>query len=420
MRFTTEVNISRFKGLGKWEKSYGMLTPFFGEHPILFLADNLMEESTLNKLNFLLNREYNVIVVSVDHNTPIADDRITYIQLLESQYQDFVFESLNGIYQVVTNGGTSYWLAYNLSQQHEIELVKDLEDLPTMGRDIVLVQSFDGLGDQLMLIPTIKTHAMRGRAVDIYVRTPEAFANLNYIRRILTGEDYINPSRYKAIYNSSFKLSCYEEEYCCQHRIKATAECCGLRGEELVLDRPEICLTIDEIDRGRDLIQKGNGKQKIVMCFESNDIRRSYPRKMRQDLIDLFNKHFEGMDIITVGDCDFNYDHCINLVKQTTIRELFAIISQTDLAITIDSSVLHIAGALNIPNILLPSTVRGEWRSYPSTTIIEPPVSCYPCNDRENNCELFCGGFLNPQRSCLEKINQKLILREARWRLLGS
>jgi hypothetical protein len=123
MRFTTEVNISRFKGLGKWEKSYGMLAPFFGEHPILFLADNLMEESTLNKLNFLLNREYNVIVVSVDHNTPIADDRITYIHLLESQYQDFVFENLNGLYQVVTNGGTSYWLAYNLSQQHEIELV---------------------------------------------------------------------------------------------------------------------------------------------------------------------------------------------------------------------------------------------------------------------------------------------------------
>ncbi len=420
MRFTTEVNIINFRGLGKWEKSYGKLIPFIGEHPILFLTDNLMDESTLNKLNFLLNREYTVIVVSTDHYTPLADDRVTYIQLLESQYHDFTFESLSGVHQLVTNGNRSYWLGYNLSQQCEVELIKNLEDLPSVGRDAILIQSFDGLGDQLMLIPSLKTHAMRGRAVDIYVRTPEVFENLKYIRKILKGEDYINPSRYLAIYNSSFKLSCYEQEYCKQHRIRATAECCGLKRDELVRDRPEIILTEEEVFRGEELIQKSNGLKKIVISFESNDIRRSYPRKMRQDLIDLFNKHFEGINIITVGDCDFYYNHCINLVKRTNVRELFAVVAQADLVITIDSSVLHIAGAFEIPNILLPSTVCGNWRAYTSTIILEPPVKCYPCNDRESKKELFCGGFLNPLRSCLEKIDQKLIIKTARDILLGT
>lgn len=419
MRFSTEVNILHFKGLGKWEKAYGKDVPLI-EHPILFLADNLMEETALNKIQHLLNKEHQIIVVSIDHNTSVADDRITYVQLFESQYHDFSFESLSGIYQIVTSGNRSYWLGSVLARQYNLELIKDIDDLKYAGRDSILIQSFDGLGDQLMVIPTIKTHAMKGRAVDIYMRTPEIFENLKYIRRVLTGEDYINPNRYTHIYNSSFKLSCYEQEYCRQHRIKATAECCGLRGSDLVIDKPEIILTEEEIFRGQELIQKSNGLKKIVMSFESNDIRRSYPRKMRQDLIDLFNKHFEGINIIAVGDCDFCYNHCINLVKRTNIRELFAVVSQADIVITIDSSVLHIAGAFDIPNILLPSTVYGDWRAYKSTIILEPQVNCYPCNDRECRQEMYCGGFLNPLRSCLEKIDQTIILKEVRRILIGS
>ena len=409
MRFSTEVSIVTFVGTGKWEHGFGKLVPIQKESLMLF-ADNVMSDEVLRKINEALDKGYQIIVISPDTETPIADNRITYVSMRSAQYNDFNFESIDGT-QAITFGQVSYWLAKSLN----LEVIQ-VEDLPSVGKEAIFIQTFDGLGDQLMLIPSIKTHVSLGRTVDIHARNKEAFENIPYVRRIYEFEEDINSKRYLAMYNTSFKLSAYEEEYCRQHRIKATAECCGLKGSELVINKPEIFLTDGEKLIGAQMIQRDNGRKKIVLCLGSNDPRRSYPASLRQKLIDILTKNIPNSNIIMVGDCDYVYNKCINLVRKTNIRELFAVISNSDLVITIDSAPLHIAAAFDTPNILLPSTICGEWRAYESTTIINPRVNCYPCNDREKH-SMYCGKFNRPSRSCLDTISQKKIVITARRRL---
>jgi ADP-heptose:LPS heptosyltransferase len=170
---------------------------------------------------------------------------------------------------------------------------------------------------------------------------------------------------------------------------------CGLEPTELVTMRPDIILTEEEKLWAKTKLP--SQKKKVVLGFSSVDRRREYPRENRQPLIDYLHNRFPKIELVVVGDTlgdaqwsnssgkGYNpvvYNDCIDLRNATDLRQLFAVVDRCDSAIVIDSAVLHIAGAFKKPTVFLPSTIQADWRSYPETIVVPPPVPCYPCNDR--------------------------------------
>ena len=264
----------------------------------------------------------------------------------------------------------------------------------------ILISDNDGLGDILMLIPSLKVLAGMGYALDVVTKYPEVFKNIPYVRKTFKyGEIAANKEPYHRKIELSYKLSQYEFEWCKQHRILATAHLLNLKAEQIKEIRPEIILSPDEILLADKFIKSD---KKLVCCgFTSADSRREFPREVRQAFIDGLKTLFPNIDVVLVGDTTrdeywmikkYNlkkpiiYTNCFDLRGKTNIRELFSIVNRCDYCFSIDSSVLHIAGAFKKPTIFMPSSIKGEWRSYPETLICTPNKPCYPCNERNCSC----------------------------------
>lgn len=264
----------------------------------------------------------------------------------------------------------------------------------------IVIYDNDGLGDILMLTPAIEALSRKGFVLDVVTRFPEIFMNLPFVRRSLPyGTMVQNREQYHRKIELSYKLSQYEFEWCRQHRVLATAHLLNLTAKDLMDIRPIIQLSPEEISLVDKFIQTD---KKILCCgFTSADIRREYPREARQDFIDSFKVAFPGVEIILVGDTTRDekwmvktqgvkkpliYKNCVDARGKTSIRELFSIVNRSDYCFSIDSAVLHIAGAFKKPTLFMPSSIKGEWRSYPETVICSPNKSCYPCNERNCQC----------------------------------
>jgi ADP-heptose:LPS heptosyltransferase len=264
----------------------------------------------------------------------------------------------------------------------------------------LLVYDNDGLGDVLMLTPSLEALYQRGYVVDVATRYPEAFANLPYVRQALSYKDSITDRKqYHRKIEISYKLSQYELAWCRQHRLLATAHLFGLKGEDLLRQRPHIILSEEE----KFYVNKFFYNDKKVLCLglTSADAKREYPREKRQELIDAIAANFPELQIVLVGDTagdeswviknvgvkkELRYTNCLDLRGKTTIRELFSVVNRSDYCLSVDSAILHIAGGFTKPTIFLPSSIQADWRKYSETTVIVPSDSCYPCNERNCRC----------------------------------
>lgn len=72
---------------------------------------------------------------------------------------------------------------------------------------------------------------------------------------------------------------------------------------------------------------------------------------------------------------------CVNLCGKTTLREAISAISVCDLFITNDSGLMHVAAALDIPQIAVFGSTDSVATSpaSPSSRIIQDPIECNPC-----------------------------------------
>jgi heptosyltransferase II len=74
-------------------------------------------------------------------------------------------------------------------------------------------------------------------------------------------------------------------------------------------------------------------------------------------------------------------DACINLCGETSLREAISLIAQCHLFITNDSGLMHVAAALNIPQIAIFGSTDHTTTSPRShlSHIVRMPVACSPC-----------------------------------------
>lgn len=309
----------------------------------------------------------------------------------------------------------------NLKVPEEVKSISEpLDKIPVDGQaqdKPLLILDNDGLGDILMLTPALEALHKKGFKLAVSTRYPEIFQNLPFVEKILQYGVLI-PNRqqlYQKKIELSYKLSQYEFEWCRQHRILASAHLLNLKPSDLTEIRPKLVLTTGEL-AAVDKFCIPKNKKILCVGFTSADMRREYPREARQAFIDSLKRAFPQLEIVLVGDTardakwelknkiSCRYTNCIDLRSKTSLRELFAIVAKSDYCFSIDSAVLHIAGAFKKPTVFMPSSIKGEWRSYPETIICPPNSTCYPCNERNCSCSQIA--------TCMSSLSMDMLIEK--------
>ncbi len=165
-------------------------------------------------------------------------------------------------------------------------------------------------------------------------------------------------------------------------------------GSDLTLSIPPA-----EQDRAREILEQ-NGTERTDGIIGINPgaaygtAKRWFPeryaelcRKLRSDFPDMPVAVFGGPGEESLGEtiCGSVGDGCINLCGRTSLREAMALIRQCRLFVTNDSGLMHIAAALDVPQIAIfgptdhTTTSPAGRRSH----IIRVEVPCSPCLERE-------------------------------------
>lgn len=142
---------------------------------------------------------------------------------------------------------------------------------------------------------------------------------------------------------------------------------------------------------------------------------RKYPDDLSVRLIQLL--HAEGYNLVLIGDAndavchsryvkDANVDHLQDLTNQTVLEDFINTISNLDLLITIDSSAIHIAAAVQTPFIGLMGLSTS-----PTSTIL-PKVPFGKILKIENN--------LIREEDYIQNITPEIILKATKERLANQ
>lgn len=305
----------------------------------------------------------------------------------------------------------SEFTLYNIPHLRTDTDLQDFLKKSDADKNNVLLEITGGVGDHLMCIPAIKTLASKGKNVYLLCdkhRVP-CFDNLPYIKGIFVHRSEVDVSRYSAIYMLHFGqiLNDYRSELNKQNRIYAVAAMCGLNKADLVIDRPEIIFTDDELAEAK---RKYNSySQKIFFGFDSARVDARIPENIAQEKIDILKS--KGFTVFISSLKKYSLKNCIDLSGQLELRQLFALIAVMDYVLTIDTGFLHIAGALNKKILALINFFDPSWRcsTYKNCTVFNPDVKCYPCVARQfvSSSQWQCHN-----KSCFENFYWERIFRE--------
>jgi len=307
----------------------------------------------------------------------------------------------------------STFTQFKIPQITSVNDIENVEETFISSEKSVLFYIEGGVGDHLLTTPTLKTFKSKGYKVGILAdkHRMSCYDNLDFIDKKYFSKSEINIGKWECFYHLHFGriLNDYSLPLNQQNRIFAVANLCRLDESELVVRKPIINLTLAEKRMAKDAI--GSYSDKIFFGFDSARHDAKYPKDLIQPLIDKL--HSKGYTVVISSLEKKNYKNCLNFTGNRDNRFLFALINECDLVLTVDSCFLHIAAAFNKPTILLPSTIRPDWRAstYENCKWIEPRVPCYYClhGQRTPHSERLCK---NGKLKCFYSIPQSEIVNK--------
>jgi len=319
---------------------------------------------------------------------PLIDEHIHYLECPDRWFIHTLFlNPLNFASVFCSCSHQKLALAFSEFTKYYIPILNTIRDVLRLSKNFdsnkntVLVEIFGGVGDHLLTIPSLKTLASKGNKVFVLCedhRKP-CFNNLPYIKGFFSKRSDVNISKFKKIIYLHFGqlLNDYRKDFNKQNRIYSVAELCGFRPEDLVIDTPEIIFTKEELALARS--KWAPYKNKIFLGYDSARIDSKLPNNMAQSLINKFKAR--GHTVFVASIRRHSFENCIDLSKKTSLREMFALIAMVDCVVTVDTSFLHVAGALNKKTFCMLNYFKPEWRcgTYKNCSTYTPNVPCFPC-----------------------------------------
>jgi tetratricopeptide (TPR) repeat protein len=308
----------------------------------------------------MLSRSKAVYLKAISYDPEYALARVNYaiILLLEADYKNgFNYYQYRWKMEAFkTREKFEYYSRYQwLSSKH----------LKEINNKVILVVDEQGIGDSLMLVRLIESLKKMGANIIFATRQIlfRLYQRLNYIDQLI--------GRNAELPNADFMCFLFDLPYLLNLNIKTIPQ----QTPYLSVNKDDIvCQNFNIIsDKKIGLCWRGNQKH-------PNDFLRLIP--LETLLTGLPSKHKYVSLQIETHPLEFNLmkeNNIIDLpVKINDFYDTACFIENLDLIITIDSSIVHMAGALNKPTILLlPFSPDWRWQLertdtpwYPSVTII--------------------------------------------------
>lgn len=246
------------------------------------------------------------------------------------------------------------------------------------------VRRCHGLGDVLMLLPVLNSLAARGGRVDLLTRKEWRDVLAKFCPRV----DIVSEGRPWTIDLDELTRSMPPT----QHRTKEFAELLGLEADAA----PRRLITPRAWSRRFDA-----WRQCIVYAPEAGHNARRWPEEYQFELC----RSLLGSPLILVGTkrkpalpCD------VDLREDTTLSELFGVVSASRAVVCMDSGVLQVALSIRKPVVAVFGGIDPRYRITPwqRAVALQAPLACVPCNKNETCDETYL---------CLDAITAKVVLR---------
>ena len=227
----------------------------------------------------------------------------------------------------------------------------------------------EGYGDMICMIPTVeKTARQLGRTLDVWTKRPEVFANISSLHPRMSDDSALDP------YLAKGGLLIV-----CPVRFDKTAKWnqahLAVRPAEGIVQLDdadkEVRLYTTVADRGtavRLLEPLGAGPKVVIHPNRNRPVRTWPSERWRQLALGLLERGAGvvavGRDVPNLADTEENvpkgvfdlgiaHDRFLDLTGRTSLHELREVIAASDVAVTFDSGVLHVANCTETPVVAL-------------------------------------------------------------------
>jgi ADP-heptose:LPS heptosyltransferase len=256
---------------------------------------------------------------------------------------------------------------------------------------ILIKRRLGGIGDVLMTTPILKKlkkllpNCLLTYATDLTYSEGALAQIINHNPYVdfLVGNGQVDEKDYDYIVDvTTTGLSKEKAGSTPPNRIDMFAEEVGIS----VADDPVPDYTVMEHERkiAKEFIKNNTEKKrkKIAIQARSNDSRRTWPLEYVQELA---NKLSETYSVLL-----FDWGHSVGrwigkenllVIKDISLEETAAIVEQVDLVVCPDSSMLHLAGALNkrIVTIFGPIPAESRINHYVNAVAVQLKLHCSRC-----------------------------------------
>jgi ADP-heptose:LPS heptosyltransferase len=280
----------------------------------------------------------------------------------------------------------------NINPPKRINRIREL--LLTKSPKICVIRG-EGIGDVIMALPSISALSkLFNNNLRLTFATNTRYLEgalpkvVQYNRDIdeIIDRNNIEELNFDAVLSLHCPAISYEVPMCKPiNRIDLFADHLGLLPLKETL--PKLFLSPDEISEGGLLlnsltsrpVKENKEKKLLVQLFSSSKNRNIDWRQLRGALITLYNKH-HIRSIIMSHPSDVHSDLVLSeipgivFIKDKDIRTIMGLMVHCDLVLCPDSSILHVAGSLQVPvvSIFGGTDPRARINYYPTASAIWP------------------------------------------------
>lgn len=279
--------------------------------------------------------------------------------------------------------------------------------------EFLVIRSLGGIGDVLMTTPACRqlkeefpnvriTYAADRHSTkhdDYY----ELLKNLPFIDNVVDARR-VDKAQYDAWVDIT--SVCIKHENNLQqaiplNRIDIFSKACGIPK----LKDPVPAYTVEPSERANAQEKLAHlDKKKVFLHTASFDAKRCWPAYKYEELIDLAAREAPGITFLV---SDFNnvlpkrsqYMNCLD-VTSPLIRDVAALIEQSDFFVGVDSGPMHLAGALHTPGLALFGSIPYQCRlnHYPWIKPITPSIYVCgkPCMYQRCDYQIRCMTDIQP------------------------
>jgi len=291
------------------------------------------------------------------------------------------------------------------------------------GQDpIILVKRVtDGMGDLIMATTGIEALKKRFPSKKVHVAIKKklhpVLENNPHIDAVLDIDEPINARRYYMIIDISYPCARYEiarlrsKKTVEKNRVEIFAEAIGTR--ELISDlKPRFHILKSEIDEGKMFLADHKidpNKKTIAIATHSAELYRDWPKNHYEYLINIIKDKYNVV-IIHSERTDF-YANTVDACG-LPLRRAAGILASCDGLVTVDTGLLHIAAAIDLPTIALfgPIDYKARCKGYKNTTVLVSDLPCIPC---WRNATIKCKetNLVKSYSECMKKITPKQVAK---------